>query len=361
MSKGEGIERLVRPSLSSFSGYSPHKSPETLKVARDVIKLDANENPYGCSPKVRQALASYDGFSIYPDAGQTELRKLISSYVGVDAERIVAGNGSGDLISLLLRLFISPGDEVVNFPPTFDLYRFETALSCGKLIEVPRGEDFSLDLASLKKMVSAKTKLIFLSNPNNPTGNLTPQEDIIEILETGVPLVVDEAYYEFSGKTVVPLTKRYGNLMVLRTFSKWAGLAGLRAGYGIFPPQIAQLLLKIKLPYNVSVAASVAVRESFKDIDYLKGRVEAIINERERLFGELQKLRFLKPLPSQANFILCLVLKGGARELCQRLEDRGILVRYFDTPRLKDYIRISVGKPEHTDALLRALKEVAEE
>ena len=145
--------------------------------------------------------------------------------------------------------------------------------------------------------------------------------------------------------------------MVLRTFSKWAGLAGLRIGYGIFPPQIADYLLKIKLPYNVSMAASVAVQESLVDIDYLMSTVKAINTERERLFSKLKQLKFLKPFPSRANFILCSVLEGTASELQQRLQRKGILVRYFDLPFLKNSIRISVGKPEHTDALIKALQE----
>jgi histidinol-phosphate aminotransferase len=145
---------------------------------------------------------------------------------------------------------------------------------------------------------------------------------------------------------------------VLRTFSKWAGLAGLRVGYGIFPPEIAAYLLRIKPPYNMNVSALVAVRESLKDIDYLMGRVKATVAERERLFGELKKLKLLKPFPSKANFILCSVLNDRASELQQKLAKKGILVRSFDKPMLQNYIRISVGKPEHTDALTKALREI---
>ena len=154
------------------------------------------------------------------------------------------------------------------------------------------------------------------------------------------------------------MVSQYKNLMVLRTFSKWAGLAGLRVGYGIFPPEVANYLSRIKPPYNVNAAALVAVQESLKDIDYLLDKVKAIVAERDRLFGELKKLKWLKPFPSQANFILCSVLNGKASELQQKLQDKGILVRYFDTPLLRNYIRISVGKPEHTDALIKALKEL---
>ncbi|GAG19999.1 unnamed protein product, partial [marine sediment metagenome] len=191
-----------------------------------------------------------------------------------------------------------------------------------------------------------------------PTGTPIPTKDILELVDTGVPVLADEAYVEFSGETITNLVPQYKNLMVLRTFSKWAGLASFRIGYGIFPPKIADYLLRIKMPYSVNVAALIAVRESLKDIDYLRNNIKAIITERDRLLGEIKKLEWLKPLPSQANFIFCHVLKGKATEIQQKLEDRGILIRYFDLPLLQNSLRISVGKPEHTDALIKALKEV---
>jgi len=363
MSGKEGIERLIRPDLVTFTGYAARKSPDTLEgkvevPVESIIKLDANENPYGCSPRVSQALTAYPSLNIYPDDGQTRLRKLLEGYAGVDARHIVAGSGSNQLIDLVLRLLISKGDEVINCVPTFGIYRFSTELCGGTLVEVPRDENFAVNVSAVKAAISKKTKIIFLVNPNSPTGTLIPRQDILEILDTGLPVLVDEAYYEFSGQTVVSLLSQCENLMVLRTFSKWAGLAGLRVGYGLFPPKIADYLLRIKIPYNVNVAALVAVQESLKDINYLMSNVKAIIAERERLFGELKKLGWLRPFPSQANFILCSVLKGEARELRQKLQDKGILVRYFDEPLLRNFIRISVGKPEHTDALIKALKEV---
>ncbi len=361
-----GIERLIRSDLVTFSGYPASKSPETLAgktevPVKDIIKLDANENPYGCSPRVNQALAAYSSFSVYPDSGQTELRKLLADYAGVGAERIVACGGSNQLIDLITCLFVGQGDEVINLVPTFEMFRFSPQVHGGSVVEVLRDENFTVNVKAVKAAISKKTKIIFLANPNSPTGNITLQKDILEILDTGLPLLVDEAYYEFSGETVVPLVSQYENLMVLRTFSKWAGLAGLRVGYGIFPAKIADYLLTIKIPYNVNVAALVAVRESLRDIDYLLDRVKAIVTEREKLFDELKKLEWLKPFPSRANFIFCSVLNGKASELQQKLQNKGILVRYFDKPLLKDSIRISVGKPEHTDVLIRALQQIGEE
>jgi histidinol-phosphate aminotransferase len=359
----EGIEKLIRSDLASFAGYSAAKSPETLAgktevSVENIIKLDANENPYGCSPRVSQALATSTNLSIYPDSGQEELRKLLERYTGINARYIVAGSGSDELIDLILRLFVEPGDEVINCVPTFDMYRFGTRLCGGTLVEVPRDENFAVRVKEITAAINKKTKIVFLANPNNPTGTRIPREDIIEILGSGVPVVIDEAYYEFSGQTVAPLVSQYENLMVLRTFSKWAGLAGLRVGYGIFPEEIADYLLTIKPPYNVNMAALVAVKESLEDIDYLLNKVRSIISERERLFSKLKQFTWLRPLPSEANFVFCEVLSGEARALQQKLQDKGILVRYFDQPQLQNGIRISAGKPDDTDILIKTLHEI---
>ena len=358
-----GIEKLIRKELLTFGGYSAAASPEVLEgkiavAAKDMIKIDANENPYGCSPRVNKALARYSQFNIYPDDGQEKLRKLLAGYVDVDAKYLVAGNGSNQLIDLLIRLLINPGDEVINCTPTFGIYSFSTKLSNGVLVEIPRDNAFNIDIAKVKDAITKKTKLIFVTNPNNPTGNLTPQKDIIELLETGVPVVVDEAYYEFSRQTIVPLLGKYENLIILRTFSKWAGLAGLRVGYGIFPTAIADFILRIKIPYNVNVAAIIAVEESLKDKDYLMASVQKLIDERQRLTNQLQKISWLTIYPSHSNFILCRVKNIDAKELHKQLQLKGILVRYFDQPRIQDCIRFSVGKPAHTDALIKTLREI---
>jgi histidinol-phosphate aminotransferase len=358
-----GIEKLIRKELLSFGGYSAAASPEVLEgkievAAKDMIKIDANENPYGCSPRVNKALAHYPQFNIYPDDGQEKLRKLISGYCGVDAKHIVCGNGSNQLIDLLIRLLVNPGDEIINCTPTFGIYSFSAKLCVGTLVEIPRDEAFNIDIAKVKAAITKKTKIIFVTNPNNPTGNLTPEKDIIELLETGVPIVVDEAYYEFSRKTVVPMMSKYDNLIILRTFSKWAGLAGLRVGYGLFPPEIADFILRIKIPYNVNAAAQIAVAESLQDVDYLMASVQKLIDERANLISELRKINWLTVYPTDSNFILCRVKTMDATLLHKKLQMKGILIRYFDQPRLKDCIRISVGKPEHTTALIKTLREI---
>lgn len=360
MSVNEGIGKFIRTDLKAFGGYSARIDPGTLEgkveiAPENIIKLDANENPYGCSPAVRRALGSYTDYNIYPDDGQNRLRKLLAGLCGVEEKYVVAGSGSNQLIDLILRLFLDRGEEVINCVPTFGIYKFSTDLCGGKLVNILRKDDFSVDIEGVLAAVTPKTKVIFLANPNNPTGNSTPEPDIITLLETGLIVVVDEAYCEFSGETVAPLVTKYPNLIVLRTFSKWAGLAGLRVGYGLFPPEVAEYILRIKIPYNVNAAAMVAVEESLKDIDYLRSTVKLLVQERERLFAELRKIDWLTPYPSKANFILCRV-EGNAVQLRQKLQDKGILIRYYDDALLRDYVRISVGKPEHTDALMAVLR-----
>jgi len=355
-----GAGRLIRGDLSGIEPYEPIVPLEVLSErcgvpVEKLIKLDGNENPYGCSPRVRRALAEYAFYHIYPDPLHREIMGPLEKYVGVGREHIVAGSGSDELIDLTLRLFLEPGDKVINCVPTFGMYPFSTAVCGGKTVTVPRSDAYEVDIAGVKSAIDERTKVIFIASPNNPSGNATSQSDLLKLVDTGVVVVVDEAYYEFCGKTVAPLVPRYSNLIVLRSFSKWAGLGGLRAGYGIFSVNIAELIRRIKSPYNVNAAAMVAVKESLADTDYLQCKVNAIIAERERLFEKLRKQGVLVPLPSQANFILCRVAKGNARKIKQGLDSKGIFVRYFDTPLLRDTLRISVGKPEHTDALIEAL------
>ncbi|MCD6567906.1 MAG: histidinol-phosphate transaminase [Dehalococcoidia bacterium] len=353
-----GIEKFVRPHLAAMGGYAP---PKPVEHKGPVIKMNANENPYGCSPKVLEALARCDFLNLYPDATQTGLRHQLQEYTGMGAEHIIATSGGAEVIDLALQLFVGHGDEVINCEPTFDYFRFRTGICGGTSVEVLRDEKFAVNVSAVKAAISERTRLIIINNPNNPTGNITPQKDILELVNTGVPVLVDEAYYEFSGETVAPLVARYENLMVLRTLSKWAGLAGVRIGYGIFPAKIVNYLMKIKPPFNVGVPALVAVQASLADREHLMSTVKTIIAERERLTGELDKRDFLSPFPSRGNFILCSVLRGTAGEIRQKLEDRGILIRTYDTPLLKNYIRPSVGMPEHNDALIEALGEIGEE
>lgn len=357
------IVRLLRPDLREHAVYEPIEPVEVLAerlgVPPDrIIKLDGNENLYGPSPRVREALAACDRYHIYPDPDQRAVRAAIAEYVGVSAEQIVAGLGSDELIDLLCRALLSPGDGVIDLVPTFGMYVFSTSVNAGRYVPVARREDFGVDVDAVAAVVDPRTKLIFVASPNNPSGNRIEQDELRRLLALPTLVVVDEAYVEFSGGSYVSLVPLHPNLVVLRTFSKWAGLAGLRAGYGVMHPELARVLLAIKQPYNVTVPAEEAILASLADKAALMRNVAAIVAERERLAALLARVPFLLPIPSEANFILCRVTRGSARALRDRLRERGIFLRYFGRPGLDDCIRISVGKPEHTDALMAALAEV---
>jgi histidinol-phosphate aminotransferase len=357
------IEILIRRDLKNMRPYIPIEPTDILSQrldinASDIIKLDGNENPYGCSDKVRLALSNYSNFNLYPDPEQRELRKELAKYIGVEAKYIIAGSGSDEIIDLILRLFIEPGDKVINCPPTFGMYRFSTEVCGGKVVEVPRLDDFSIDLNLFEGLIDERTKIIFIASPNNPSGNLIPEQDILKLLSFGTIVVVDEAYAEFSGKTVVTKVPEFPNLIVLRTFSKWAGLAGLRVGYGIVPNNIWGYLMKIKQPYNVNIAAQLAAIESLKDVKCLQETIQLLLKERERLSSKLKAIEWLKVYPSQANFILCSVLNGKAKVIYNELKRKGIFIRYFDSAGLQNCIRISVGTPEHTDRIIDALGNI---
>lgn len=359
----KNIKRLIRRHIASIEPYKPIEPLEVLAdkigISPDkIIKLDGNENLYGCSPRIQKALEKYSLYHIYPDSAHQKIRKSLEGYVGVDAEYIVVGSGSDELIDLILRLFLESGDIVINCMPTFGMYPYCTSVNNGEIVEINRDSEYALDITRIKEVATDRAKVIFIATPNNPTGNITPVEDILELLDTGIVVVVDEAYYEFCGISMASLVPQYENLIVLRSFSKWAGLAGLRVGYGIFHSEIIKYINRIKPPYNVNAAAQIAVIESLADIDYMKSRIKNIVAERGRLFNKLKDQRILEPIPSQANFILCRSPQGQAKRIKQSLEKKGIIIRYFDTPLLDDMLRISVGKPEHTDALVEALQEI---
>ncbi len=357
-----GILRLVRPDILAMLGYEPIEPGELLAeqlgIPPDrVAKLDGNENPYGPSPRVLEALGTFDSYHRYPDPQQRRLRAALAEYAGVGPEHIVAGAGSDELIDLVLRAIIAPGDRTIDCPPTFGMYGFSTRVAGGSAIEVPRRDDFSVDLGAVREAAS-QAKAVFVASPNNPTGNPLTRGELDALLATSLLIVVDEAYVEFGGESFATLVPERENLMVLRTFSKWAALAGLRAGYGIMPPALADVLMHMKPPYTPNIAAEVAMLVSLEDRPRLMEAVQTIVQERERMSRMLATLEFLEVYPSQTNFVLCRVGGTDAHQLRDRLAQRGIFVRYFETPRLRDCLRISIGLPEHTDRLVEALGEL---
>ncbi|GIW12933.1 MAG: histidinol-phosphate aminotransferase [Tepidiforma sp.] len=357
------LRSLLRPDLDDLEEYTPVKPYDVLAAeiglpVELLVKLDANENPYGPHPAVREAAARAP-LHIYPDPGQLRLRRAIAAYANVEPDQVVAGTGADDLIDIIIRLVAPPA--VVIPTPAFGMYRFLANIMRARPVEVPRRPNFDLDVVAIRHAVQdSGARLLFLTHPNNPTGNPLNLSELEALLALDAIVVVDEAYIEFGGQTVVPLIASHPNLVVLRTFSKWAGLAGLRVGYSISTSELAAHMMRIKQPYNVNAAAEAAAIAAIEHRAEIAEHIAAIVAERDRLARSLAGFGWIEPYPSVANFVLAAVRGLSARDLTAALRSRGILVRFYDRPDLRNCIRISAGLPSDTDRLLNALTELSQ-
>ncbi len=361
---------LLRPELSALEEYTPILPFEVLSrrlgiPAEQIVKLDANENPYGPVPAVLEALAAYPYYHIYPDPQQTELREALAGFTGVDAHHILPTHGADEMLDYLCRLLLQPGDAIIDCPPTFGMYSFDAQLEGARTVEVWRRPDHSVDVAAIEAAAHTPgpdgrtPKLLFLTSPNNPTGNWLADGDLRRLLHLPLLVVLDEAYVEFAEHpSRAPWVLEHENLVVLRTFSKAAGIAGLRLGYGICPAWLMAVLWQFKQPYNVNVAAAVAGIASLRHVEQITAVVQRLREERERLLACLAEIPYLRPHPSHANFILCDVIGREAKALKGALERQGILVRHYNKPGLANCIRISVGRPDQSERLLAALRQL---
>ena len=358
---------LIRPDIATMEPYTPIYPFEVVaarlgRAPQEIIKLDANENPYGPSPCVRAALADLRNANIYPDPESRELREALAMFTGVPDDYLLAGAGADELIDLVMRLFLEPGDTILSCPPTFGMYPFDAAIAGAGTIAVERRADYGVDVDAVEAAVYLhRPKLIFVASPNNPDGSWLSDDALERLLALPAVVVLDEAYIEFAGmaRSRIRQVLERENLIVLRTFSKLAGLAGLRVGYGAFPETLMTHLWKIKQPYNVSVAASVAAVAALGDLPWLLDKVERIVAERARFAELLESVPYLSPYPSESNFILCRVVGRSAEALKLALEGEGILIRYYHTPRLADHVRFTVGRPEQTTAVIEVLRKLA--
>jgi histidinol-phosphate aminotransferase len=366
MAGRKGPLDFVRPHLLTLAPYEAVDPPDVLAdkagmPEEQTAKLNGNENPYGPSPRVNEMLASVNRMHIYPDPGQVAMRTALSAFLGVPKEQIVVGNGSDEIIDLVFRCVLDPGDAVINCEPTFGMYEFTAHVCGGRTITVERDEQFAVDIDGVLAAVGDRTKIVAIASPNNPSGNRTPIADIERLLAADILVLMDEAYIEFGGESMASYVAEHPNLIVLRTFSKWGGLAGLRVGYGIMAPELADLLLRAKPPYNVNQASEAAMLATLSDIDTLNQHAQLIVNERERMFAALAEMPGVEPLPSDANFLLCRMPTGRGKAVYESLARRGVFVRYYSRASLADYLRISVGTPEQTtqviEAMIQALAE----
>lgn len=346
--------RHLRPEIRAMAGYTPGEQ------VRDCVKLNTNECPWGPSPAVMAALAGVadESLRLYPDPGSRRLREAAASRYDCSPDQVLAGNGSDDCLTILYRAFLRPGDRVACPWPTYGLYDTLARLQGAELVQVDwsaKGGPWRLP-SSLAKQ---NAKLVIVANPNNPSGTLVPAEALRQLAnEVDGVLVVDEAYVDFAaeGSSLLPWLDRHPNLVVLRTFSKSYSLAGARLGLLFAHAELVAQLGKVKDSYNVNALTQALGAAALADRDHHRELVRRTLAERARLEAELVRLGWTWP-ESAANFLLCRV-GPRAGEIYQALKARGILVRWWDTPALREDLRITVGRPEWNDRLLSALREI---
>ncbi len=359
---------LTRRPLLDGDPYSPGLSVAEVKERyglSTVSKLASNENPLGVSPKVLQTMEKQlTEVHRYPQAGSPRLRKALAAYHGVPENRIVAGNGSDEIIDLLIRVAVAPGrDHVLAFRPCFDIYRLQAKLCGVDFRQVPLRDDFTFPMDALWDAVQDDTAMVFLTIPDNPSGFAPAKEEVLDLhrrLPEDCLLVVDEAYMDFAVPrerySLLSLAGSVPNLVVLRTFSKLYGLAGLRLGYGVMPEALADILLRVKLPFSVNVLAEAAGIAALADEAFRDATVDTVVRGRAMLTRALDEMGLLV-YPSQANFIMVKPSRP-ASQLFERLLMLGIIVRPLSSYGLPDYLRISVGNAQENEALVAALQEI---
>jgi histidinol-phosphate aminotransferase len=354
------ITSFVRSWITPITGYTPAASLKSSD--RPIIRLDLNESPFGLTPKAQEALISFDRSHRYPDFRQTGLRNALGAYVGKDPERIVVGAGLDDVLNTLGMLLIEPGDEVIIADPTFGVYRNLYSLHGAKVTDVPLGPapEFALDAEGIVAAVTNRTKLIVLCNPNNPTGHLIPRERIEHVVaNVQCPVVIDEAYAEFSGMSHLDLAETYDNVIIGRTLSKFAGLAGMRVGYAVVPEALEGHAARVTPAFaNISyVAAEVAIA-SLQDLDILSNNRDILIEERTRVTSAINAMDGLTAYPSATNFILVATELADSTPIQEALAQRDIFIRRPANPGLEHCLRPCLGTPEENSAFLAALAPI---
>lgn len=343
-----------RKEVEQLRAYVPGKPIDAVKREfglEEVIKLASNENPYGCSEKAKEAvIAALAEPSIYPDGNCTALREALASKMGLSEKQFIFGAGSDELISIIARTYIGPSDEAITCTPSFPQYKASVTTMGGKIIEVPL-VNYTFDLQGILKEITENTKIIFIANPNNPTGSMVTGEDqlaFIKQVPEDVLIVLDEAYYEYVYDTAypdsLPLLDRYPNIIILRTFSKMYGLASMRIGYGMASEEIIDYLNRIRGPFNVTTPAQVAAVEAIADEAFVKHAYEANREVKEYTYKKCKELGF-NYIETHGNFIM-IDFNVPSMDLFVELQKRGYIVRpgfYFG---MDTWQRVTLGTLE---------------
>ena len=360
------MKKLAREGVVDLIPYPPGKPIEELERELGIkgsIKLASNENPLGPSPMAVQAIMDkVHGLHRYPDGSGYYLKTKLSEKYALPLSRIILGNGSDELIDLIVRTFLSPGEHVVQPYPAFLIYEKVVRAAGGQLTSVPLS-GFRIDLNGIADAVTPRTKIIFLTNPNNPTGSAFSRDEMVEFLKKipdDVFVALDEAYIEFVSDEGVAqglnLLSSHPLLVVLRTFSKLYGLAGLRIGYGFASSEIIDYMSRVRLPFNVNSLAQTAAIAALDDADFVSRTLKVVREGLAYLYQNLDDMG-LAYLPTQTNFFLIKVPRKG-KEVYELMLKQGVIVRAMDSYGLADYIRINVGLPEENERFIRTLKKI---
>ena len=340
-----------RETIEQMAGYTPGFQPKTA----DVVKLNTNENPWPCSPKVFEAISKLIAldFQRYPESTADTFRKAAAKVLGVLPENIICTNGGDDLLNICVRACCDADRPVAYAQPTYSLYPVLAQLHGCEVIEISRDAN-----GSLEQLAQVNAALTIVCNPNAPTCDLLPVEELAALAGrlSGV-LLIDEAYVDFAEDNGIRLVNEFDNVVLLRSMSKGYSLAGLRFGFGIAGKRLMEGLVKVKDSYPTDAVAITAATAAIQDQKHVKANIEKIKTERVRLTGQLRSMGFDVP-PSQTNFILASYSKKQAKEIYDALVLRNIFVRYFSMPGLEDKLRITIGTPQQNDQLLEALKEI---
>lgn len=351
-------EKLVRAHIRPVLSYAPGASSAT---DTDVVRLDWNESPFGLSPTAQAVYDAFRSGNRYPDFNQTRLTNTLAAYVGTTPDRIIAGAGLDDVFTTTAVTLIDPGDEVIISEPTFGVYRSLFSLHGATIINVPLGPAprFRLDEDGIIARITDCTKLVILCNPNNPTGTMYGPETIERIVSRAPCVVaIDEAYAEFSGTSHLEIADRYPNVILFRTMSKFAGLAGYRVGYGVFPVALLPWFRRASPAFsNLSAIATEVAIASLDDLDHLRDNVALLISERDRLQRTLNAMPGVQAYDSAANFVLVRLPVDDAAEVHRTLAEHKVFVRRFPDRDhgLQDCLRVSIGTPEQNDVFLHLL------
>ncbi|MFO7878004.1 MAG: histidinol-phosphate transaminase [Desulfovermiculus sp.] len=358
----------IRPEIKAFEPYVPGRSIADIRREvglPQVVKMASNENPLGVSPLVKKTLQRRTDLVFrYPSPNSPELTAALSRHLQVPEDRFVIGNGSDEIIDLLIRVLARPGqDRIIIFDPSFSIYRLQARLCGVELTQIPLNPDFSFPFSQLLQEADETTAMVFITNPDNPSGYTADKDELVSLaasLPGKTMLIVDEAYIEFADDPGLhsPLfdLERLENVVLLRTFSKLYGLAGLRLGYGIMPAWLTDLLHRVKLPFSVNLLAEAAGLSALEDTFFVQATRETVLQGRRMLAHKLKKLGW-KVYPSQANFLLVQPSLPAA-SLVKEMVQKGYIIRALDSYGLFDHVRISIGTEAENRGLLLACREI---